>query len=277
MTHPNYVVTLRRGAFAGVVDPFAEDDHTFAQIHGMMIGEMIRQLSEPLTALGYYISREPSLQIADLRKPDVVVETSQPLKRAGMTYGSLLREMEMPSVMLVELDETTLDAILIRQLDTHQVVTVMELVSPGNKISTPRIERYQEQRRELFLAQGIRVVEIDLTRSLRRLYEHPMTASAPYHTVVMIPDEGDYVGQQAFLEPLQPVLVPLVGTGIRLDLQAAYTTSYEQVTIPIQLRQRGDYHAKALPFAQTLTSEQVRRVMERVESWEAALARLVEK
>lgn len=258
---------LIEGPFVGMTDPFAEEDYYFNQIHGNMIGIMMAALSVPLLERGYLISREASLQITEGRKPDLAISvqpnqpkvTSQALAFADAHFGVMIAD-----------EEDTLSALTIRRLD-QTLVTVIELVSPGNKTSPLKIAAYRDARTRLFMEKMVNIVEIDLTRSTRRLYEHSLTLSCAYHVVTLVAHHGQFILPMEALQPLHRCEIPLNNESLPLDLQAHYERAYRDGTLAVQLQTRHGYAMNALPYQHLLTDEAVTFIQTRLAHWHRAL------
>jgi Protein of unknown function (DUF4058) len=216
-----YYALLMRGPFLGLVDPWVEEDGFFHQIHAGMITNLARQLSLPLARLGYSISREPSLQVLENRRPDVVMTTSpvMPEVRDRINYAAAAVAVMVEPGIAIEMEALELDAIFIRRNNDHTLITVIEIISPRNKTSLPEMEAYQERRKRLLIGQDINVVEVDITRSSNRLLEHWLTREYPYHTAIFIPNNLTRVLVTAFGEPLKKFALPLRDEVLPVDLQ----------------------------------------------------------
>src|SRR5689334_3411337 len=93
-----YAQLLQRGPFPGQVDPFAEMSKYFHQIHDNLIGSIAAQIAGAILDLGHVVSQEDSIQIGEVEhKPDDVE-----------------------------------NAIHIREMETHVLITVIEVISPSN-------------------------------------------------------------------------------------------------------------------------------------------------
>jgi hypothetical protein len=184
--------------------------------------------------------------------------------------------MAEPGIVL-ELAEPELQSIAIRHGETGALVTIIEVISPRNKTHAQDVAQYRDDRQALFLARGVNVVEIDLTRSARRLLDHPHAGSSPYHTAVFIPDEAiHYIGLD-YGAPLKRIAVPLRGEVIGLELQAAYDRAYLEATVAPQIERNGHYAEAFLPFPSLLTDAQRAEAIAAVAAWKSDLVRLREE
>jgi Protein of unknown function (DUF4058) len=271
-----YVEHLAQGPFAGRIDPWAEDDYFFQQIHSGMIAEILKQINLPLAKLGYSISKEASLQIAEGRKPDVSITRSQQrTKPSRVDYQTSATLKLLEPDLGVSFEEVELDAIYVRD-NEKTLVTIIEVVSPGNKTPADYVADYQERRRRLFLDQGVNVVEIDTTRSIKHLFDHTHTRRFAYHTAVFIPADAIYLYLGDFGEALKSIALPLRNEVLGIHLQNAYNVAYRDALIADQIERKTHYLQEALPFPSLLTDEQREGAFKAVSAWQAELAGLRE-
>jgi hypothetical protein len=141
-----YVQLLSKGAFSGQIDPWAEAPHYFQQIHAGMIGNIAAEIQTPLMKMGYYVGREASLQIAENREPDIFIQRAMnaPRTKPKWDYELAAAEVLADAGSPIE-SEITLDALHIYQQD-GTLVTVVEIISPGNEVSTEGIADYRQRR-----------------------------------------------------------------------------------------------------------------------------------
>lgn len=272
-----YIAVLKRGPFPGQIDPWAEAKRYFQQIHAGMIEHLVAQINDTLLEMGYVAGRETSLTIAEQRfEPDVYVETRTPSPRKPpqpWNYAAAAALLETAPAVILNLDEPLQDAIFIREMDSSQLVTVVELISPSNKTDPQEIRRYQECRTQL-LSEHINVVEIDLTRSNTRLLNHSAVEEYPYHVLIYLPGENPgYIGME-YGERLKRIALPLRGEALPVDLQVAYDAAYQVMSIPVHILNHGDYREEKLPLPTLLNATQRQNALEKVAAWRAELERL---
>ena len=267
---------LKRGPFPDRVDPWTETGSYFSQLHSGLLAAIINQVGDSLLDLGYVISKEATLQIAELRKPDIAIHTAVEKVAPGkhLDYTSAAVSVLAEPGISVEEEEPELQAIYIRQMDSNALITVIEVISPRNKSYIPDIMKYKEGREHLFLAKGINVVEIDLTRSNKRLLESSIVADAPYHIAVFIPGEYPRIIPIEFGEKLKRWALPLLGDVIAVDLQDSYDWAYQQGQIAPQIENNKHYTLDNLPFPTLLTDAQIQNSLEAVKLWREKLTEL---
>jgi hypothetical protein len=161
-------------------------------------------------------------------------------------------------------------------MDTGQLVTVIEIISPRNKTHRQDILRYKEQREHVFLKQMVNVVEIDATRSVKRLIVHELTRGYPYHTAIYLPGEMPRILENSFEDILKPFALPLGGEVLRVEPQQAYNRAYQRGVIAGLIMDEDRYTESELPFPSTLTDTQKETALQAIEAWQAQLEKLRE-
>ncbi len=274
---PAYIQHRKQGAFPGRIDPWAEAAHYFYQLHSGIINAMQAHLQDDLMALGYQAGKEASLQIFASREPDVYIQDTLPERPAApdWNYDAAAAALELEPGTAVTDEEPELDALHISDMDTGELVTVVEVISPRNKTHPSDMARYREQRGRLFLERGVNVVELDATRSVQRLLRNPLVARHAYHTAVYLPAELPRVLVNDVEDPLRPFALPLRGDAVRVETQGLYDRAYQQGAIAGLLEQDGRYTLDALPFPSLLTDAQRHAALAAVEQWRQALSQLV--
>lgn len=271
---PEYVEHRLRGPFPNRVDPWAEVGRYFHQIHLGMIGSLLSQIQILLLPLGYEAGRETSLFILEGREPDLYIKHEQTLQTStNWDYRTAAEAIRAEAGVAVEISLPEQDAIHVRDIETGKLITVVEIVSPSNKTSQPDIEAYRS-RRDNVIRQGVNVVEIDATRSVKRLLQDVLTRAYAYHVAVYLPGQtGRLIGIN-YAEPLKRVALPLRGEVIPMELQDAYDAAYRQASIAGQIYSDGGYTEDNLPFPTLLTEPQRREATQAVQAWIERLEQL---
>lgn len=119
----------------------------------------------------------------------------------------------------------------IRDVANHQLVTVIEVLSPTNKRGKGR-EEYLSKRERILLS-TTHLIEIDLLRKGQRLPMREPLPHAPYFVFVSREEARPVteVWPVNFTQPLPRVPVPLLAgdPDAWLDLQQAYATVYDLI------------------------------------------------
>lgn len=275
---PEYRELYKRGPFPGQIDPWAETGRYFHQIHGGMIDELQDMLQDTLIEMGYQVGREASLQIVTTRQPDLYVERVEHPKtlQTRWDYETAASEILMePGTAILEY-EPELSALYVYDITAGDLVTVIEIISPSNKVNPNDIARYQTERKQLFLAQGVNVVEIDATRSYKRLITHVLTQDHAYHIAIFLPGDLPRVLVNDYGEPLKRFALPLREEVVPVDTQAAYDRAYQSGAVGGLIYKEGQYIEDALPFPSLLTEAQQQEALAAVKAWQDELARLRE-
>jgi hypothetical protein len=270
-----YIQHLTQGAFPNQIAPFAEAGRFFQQLHSEIISHLLGQIQKPLLAMGYIAGREASLQIAEKRQPDIFVrqQHEQIADSDTWNYAQAAESVLAEPGLLLEGTEPELDALHIKAWDTGQLVTVVEVVSPRNKTELAAIQDYQERRTRL-LQREVNVVEIDLTRSVKRLVHDALVETYPYHVAILLYDQNARLIGIDFGEALKRCAIPLRGEVVAVELQAAYNHAYEQTSIAGHIQTETQYRPDALPFPTLFTPEQHKIILTAVKKWQAELKRL---
>lgn len=267
---------FERGPFPGRIDPWAEAARYFRSIHSEMISALLAMTREPLLSMGYVAGRETSLQIAEGREPDIHIRYEQiPEKPVRWNYELAAAEVLAEPGIAVE-DAAEIEALYIRELQTGDLVTIVEIVSPGNKTRDHEMTAYRERRSRLMLERGINVVEVDPTRSVKRLVNNSETTAFAYHIAVFLPGEAVRIIGISLEAPLSRFALPLRGVVIPVELHDAYSRAYRQTMTAWHIQHEGRYTEDDLPFPSSLTDDQRQNALQAVERWQQELAHLRE-
>jgi hypothetical protein len=265
------------GPFPHRFDPWVEKGYYFHQLHGAMIGELMRRLRDPLLDMGYVATREVSLQITEQgQQPDVAIRRRQRFPALPVTagYGTLAAEIEVNPGVAIEWDMPELDALFIKRLADGVLVTVVEFISPGNKSDQAKARKYMRRRQALITEDSVNIVEIDLTRSRTRLFIASDAEAYPYHIAVYLPREPAHLIGMSFEQALERFALPLRGEVLKVDTQAIYTAAYQEIAASIQIYTDVGYQAAALPYPSLLTDVERERCLDAVAAWKAEVERL---
>ena len=232
------------------MDPYLEHPALWPDVHLELI-RAIRANLVPKVAPRYYVAVEQRTYViaADphtfIGRPDVAVAgppegPSEP--PAGPTAVAVV---ERPVTVELPLPDRVRQRYLeIRDVETHEVVTVIEVLSPTNKRPGPERQRYERKRREVLDALT-NLVEIDLLRGwepmpmgaipashyrilVSRGWERPRAQLYPFNVNEAIPEisiplrEGEEEPTLALGELLNQVY-----DQVRYDLRIDYTAEPE--------------------------------------------------
>lgn len=151
------------------MDPWLEHPALWPDVHNSLIAA-IRDALTPLVVPRYYIALERRCY---LLKPDDLVLVGVPdvalAARSGrMPAADRQRERETDPISVLDVevpmgDEVGENFLEIHEVTTRKLVTVLELLSPVNKLHLKGREDYTRKRDDIFRSQTS-LVEIDLLR-----------------------------------------------------------------------------------------------------------------
>jgi len=270
-----YIETLKQGPFVGHPDAWAEAGRYFQQLHSEIISHLLIQMQDSLLSMGYIAGRETSLQIAENRQPDLYIQQSAEIPRATARwdYGQAAEAALAESGVLLEGLEPEFDALYIKDLETGELVTVVEIISPRNKTEFTLIHDYQDRRKRL-LGQAVNVVEVDLTRSVKRLTQDALLETYPYHVAIFLYNQAPrFIGME-FGQPLKRCALPLRAEVIAVELQTAYDHAYRLTSLAGHIQAETRYSQEALPFPSLMKTSHLPAMLQAVQSWQSELDKL---
>src|SRR5688572_14700775 len=154
-----------RSPFPGM-DPSLEHPSLWPDVHNRLINAIADELT-PRVAPQYYIGLERRTY---LLKPDDIVLVGYP-DMAVIAHRQAPKPALLPlaeaGVLEVELpmtEEVGENFLEIREVHTHRLITVMELLSAVNKLNNEGRQQYLQKRSNILLSQT-NLVEIDLLRA----------------------------------------------------------------------------------------------------------------
>jgi hypothetical protein len=170
------------------MDPYLEHPSLWPDVHNRLITAIADALT-PKVAPRYYIGLERrtyQLQPDDIvfvGRPDVAVIARQPVfQPANMPLAETgLVEIALP--MAEEVSENYLE---VREVVTGELVTIMELLSPANKLSNDGRQQYLHKRTRV-LWSFTNLVELDLLRAGEPM---PVVGGVPHNDYRLIVSRG---------------------------------------------------------------------------------------
>lgn len=148
------------------MDPYLEHPSLWPDVHNSLI-TAIRDALTPKIAPRYYIGLERRTyllkpdDIVFIGRPDISVVSHQSTPQLATTPLAEIGIMEVDIPMADEVSENFLE---VREVSTNKLVTILELLSPANKLSEDGREQYQRKRSQIFSTQT-NLVEVDLLRA----------------------------------------------------------------------------------------------------------------
>lgn len=225
---------MRDSPFPGM-DPFLEDPVEWPGVHLLLIAELAKRLSALITP-DYFVRVQQRVYLVtendEARGKPIIPDlylVREPQEWAGMTLAPA--DVTIPTlvepVYELEVEEPYLE---IWEKSSREVVTVLELLSPGNKASHHQgYKAFQEKRREV-MNSSVHWVEIDLLRGGLRPRE--VTGKSHYYTLLKRGNRSRPYEVWFFNlnEPMPTIAIPLrfPTPDVSLDLQATFSEIYCQ-------------------------------------------------
>jgi hypothetical protein len=217
------------------MNPYLEQEGVFHDFHQSLI-PVARGLLRRQVSPNYLVKVEESLFIHELSaderrflgKADFAVTRNPPAPAPGAAPGAAAEApayVELPAAVDVERHSY----LEIRDRNSNELVTVIELLSPSNKAPGPDREQYLGKRRQL-LRSGVHLVEIDLLRGGPRLPPDDLP-DCDYYVLVSRAQQRPRAGvwPLRLRDPLPAIPIPLRApdADVELDLQQALHSVYD--------------------------------------------------
>lgn len=175
-----------RSPFPGM-DPYLEHPSLWPDVHNRLIAAIADELS-PLVAPNYYIRLERRTyllnpdDLAFIGRPDlsVLATVTQERERSPATPRVAMGVVEVTLSIPDEVSENYLE---VHEVMTGRVVTVLELLSPANKLYAKGREAYELKRYEITRSRT-NLVEVDLLRAGQPMPTQGGTVTSDYRILV---------------------------------------------------------------------------------------------
>jgi hypothetical protein len=221
------------------MDPFLEDPGLWPDVHNTLIG-VIREFLVRRLSAKYYARIEERVYISDdddpgrtVIIPDVRVGERPDDVRQGDSASAATLQIAKPLVIATLIDDEIHEPFVevIDRAD-RSVVTVIEVVSPSNKVPGSRgRESYRKKRAEV-LRSPCHWLEVDFLRSGSPWIPRQMTTQGDYFVYLCRIEHrpNSYLWPIRLSESLPVVAVPLKDgdADVPLDLQTALATADER-------------------------------------------------
>lgn len=220
------------------MDPYLESRALWPDLHQSLI-TYSRDVLQPLLRPRYHARIGERLYVIPPHRaiyPDVSVTHRQPVREPAPSGGSAVLAPDAPTVILVPPEEVR--EVFIEILDLTQggqVVTIIEVLSPANKIPGEGHDLYRRKQQEV-LSSDTHLVEIDLLRHGEptvAIPPHYLTRYQPWHYLVSISRATHRDRFEVYLRTIRQRL-PRITLPLRepdpdvvLDLQAVFERCYE--------------------------------------------------
>ena len=240
------------------MDPYLENPGLWPDVHHNLISGIQDVLAAQLRPQ-YLVRVEERAYIADesnetfipqLRIPDVEVAERPGWDDASLTPGGEASSLQVaePIIATTWVDEEIREAFLkIIARESRDVVTIIEILSPANKVNgSAGYQSFEQKRREIMLS-PTHWVEIDLLRGNRMT---PVPRKAGRHEyLVHVSREGQRPRGELYpirLSQRLPIIrIPLKpkDPDARLDLQTVLDSAYDRAAYDLEI----DYRAQPRP------------------------------
>jgi hypothetical protein len=234
------------------MDPYIETPEVWLDFHNDLAPEIrasLNQIIRPRYFAGLvpYVTYEV-IEVAQARGiyPDVAITQPQPPR--GEIGGGTAVITPAPAESLVPLEiPVRLNYVEVRATDTHQLVTVIEILSPVNKRRGHQAyDDYRRKRRDL-LRSPVHLMEIDLLRGGERPPLETSVPDAPYYVSLGRENRRPRIEvwpiQLKERLPVPPVPLREPDPDVPLDLQALVAAVYERGAYDVRI----DYHPPPPP------------------------------
>jgi hypothetical protein len=226
------------------MDPYLESPGLWPDVHHGLIS-VIQEMLNPNLGRGYVARVELRVYIADeydpgrealvppVRVPDVRVEKSPSRKGPKPSKVAPVLAVPEPLIVPTPMDEEVEEAFLkIIHLESEEVVTVIAVLSPSNKIRGSHGRASFMAKRHEIMNTEVHWVEIDLLRAGIPSATHPPLQTSDYRIMVSRADQRmrTRYWPVSVRQPLPPVPIPLRGKDpeVPLDLGAVFRTVYDR-------------------------------------------------
>lgn len=219
------------------MDPYLEDPGSWRDVHLNLIASIQDVLGRRIRPR-YVVRVEDRVYISDEGDPgrDVILpdlSVADASREVPAVGGGAAVEVAEPMMLTTLLDEEIHEARLrVIDRESREVVTVIEVLSPTNKLPGSRGRRDYIQKRKRIIASTTNLVEIDLLRSGHPYVPRELLRPCEYTVHISKPQERP-VGR---VWPIRlSHRLPVVGVPLRagdadapLDLQEVLDSTYER-------------------------------------------------
>jgi Protein of unknown function (DUF4058) len=225
------------------MNPYLEAPQSWTGLHNWLVGELAKVLGTMLPE-NYYVAVEERVyesmeaESTLIGIPDsAVLKTPSAQSALGNTATLSQPRLSQPATVTVPMPITINEAYLeVRAAETHQVVTVIEVISLKNKQGESR-QKYEEKRNRILASQS-HLVEIDLLRKGRAM---AFSGTAPVHYRILVSrrqqrPQADLYGFNLQDEiPIFPIPLQHQDAEIPIDLKPIIDLIYDLGRFPLRI------------------------------------------
>ncbi len=238
------------------MDPFIEG-HEWSNFHTLLIVEIHHALLRALRPR-YVVAVEKHVFLATefgerqgRIVPDVSIGDRETTSKTAFTESAHTNEPLI--VTLPQLERIEQPYVYIRDSDSTEIVTIIELLSPSNKAIGSGRDSYITKREQL-LNSGTHLVEFDLLRGGERLPIVEQLPEADYFACVSRTEERPraQLFHWTLRDQLPIVPIPLINRdeSTPLDLQSVFNATYDNAGYDYILNYQQPVHPQLSPNAQ---------------------------
>jgi hypothetical protein len=237
------------------MDPYLENPGLWPDVHHRLLSIAGDQLGAQLRPK-YYVRIEERVYVSDeddpgrsVIAPDLRIAERLPLagtafQPTGVATLEVTEPVELASGFLDDVHEARLEVI---DRDQRQVVTVIEVVSPANKVAGAKGRASFQRKRQEIWDSPSHWVEIDLLRAGRPIVPRDKMPACDYTVVVSRQERRPrYQAWPIRLDQRLPIIpIPLRpgDPDAKLDLQSVLATAYDRAGYDLEI----DYRADPVP------------------------------
>jgi hypothetical protein len=256
------------------MDPWLEHPEIWPGVHARLITSIADELA-PEVAPRYFVDIEERVYFIDpegkrfLGKPDVAIsgfeEPSPSPGPASRAVTSIADFVETDVEVFEDEDEIRLRHLEIHDTASRELVTVIEVLSPTNKLHQHGREKYLDKRRAYFNA-DVNFVEIDLLRAGRPMPARGDGVHADYRILIARGEHLPRAKLRGFnvRQPIPPVPIPLRSGDAEptLDLNPVLHGVYDRARYDLRI----DYSTSPVPPLRTEDAEWAAGIVEMVKA-----------
>jgi len=236
------------------MNPYLENPNLWSEVHHRLISAIAIALASQLRPK-YRAAIEKRIYLWDegngnktnlVGIPDVAITKteSEPLqKEPKIALSPLDKAVRVTMPIPQEMREGFIEIV---DVEHKHVVTVIEILSPTNKLAGIGRDKYEEKRREI-LASPINLVEIDLLRSGKAMSVVELMPQSDYRLLVAPGNQRPHANLYHFkLREQIPILFIPLRYGDhqpRLDLKSLLDEVYDQAALDLTI----NYNAEPVP------------------------------
>jgi hypothetical protein len=219
------------------MDPYLEDPELWGDVHHGLISQTQAALNRQVRPK--YVARvELRIYLEDdedpsrrKRIPDVRVEVGKKRSNGHGPAPKSFREVPEPIVAEIPFDEIEEAYLAIKHRETGALVTVIEVLSPSNKVENSAGRKSFLEKRSEVMSSDVHWVEIDLLRTGARIPSGRSFVNSDYRVLVSRSDVRWRVKYWpiSVRQRLPVIGIPLMGTDpdASLDLGKILSTAYD--------------------------------------------------